>query len=106
NLAPELHYVAAWQNHRQCQHVIQGDAVFQTVRAPGVLGDVATDGARCLARWIGRVEQSVRGHVPVQSEIDHSRLDGCAPIFDVQGNDFLETVQSEDNGVVAEGAAG
>ncbi len=32
----------------QCENVIRGRALGQAVRPPAVVGNVATDGARCL----------------------------------------------------------
>ncbi len=51
--AAELDDRAIGQHHFDAQHVIDGDAVFERVRAAGVGGHVAADGAGPLARRIG-----------------------------------------------------
>src|SRR5262249_59084409 len=54
-LAAEPHDLAVGHDHLEPEDVIGGDAVLQGVRAAGVVGDVAADRARLLARWVGRV---------------------------------------------------
>ena len=58
-LAAEPHDLAVGQHDLEPEHVIRGDAVLQAVRPAGVLGDVAADRARLLARRIGRVVEPV-----------------------------------------------
>ena len=50
---------AVGQDDLQTENVIRGHAVLEAVRAAGILGDVAADGAGFLARRIGREEEAV-----------------------------------------------
>ena len=74
-LAAGLDDGAIGQHHFESQHVIGGDAVGQRVRAAGVFGDVAADGAGALAGGIGRVEVAVAFHRRGDIEIDHAGLE-------------------------------
>ena len=51
----ERHELAVGQHRFDAEHVVDGEAVLQAVRAARVLGDVAADRADDLARRIGRV---------------------------------------------------
>ena len=102
--AAELDDIAARQEDGHRQHVIQSDAVFETVWASGILGDVAADGARRFAGWIRSVQQSVRRHVLVESEVHYARLDCGAAVLDVERDDLLESMESDDDDVVGERA--
>jgi hypothetical protein len=44
--------------------------------------------------------------VLVESEVDDTRLDGRPPVFDIQGDDFLQPVQTDDDDIVRECPAG
>ena len=55
-LAAGLDDGAIGQHQFEAEHVIGGDAVGQRVRAAGVFGDIAADGAGALAGGVGRVE--------------------------------------------------
>ena len=59
-LAAELDQLAVGQHDLEAEHVVDGEAVLEAVRAAGVLGDVAADRADLLARRIGRVVEAVR----------------------------------------------
>ena len=66
---------------------MDGEAVLETVRAAGVLGNVAADRADLLARRVGRVEESVRGHRLGDREVRDARLDGDAGTVEVDVED-------------------
>ncbi len=106
DLAAELDHLAAWQNHRHRQHVVERDPVLEAMRTSGVLGYVAADRARRLARRIRSVEQSVRCDVLVEPEIHDAGLDRGAAVFDVEREDLLEAVEPDDDDVVGERSAG
>ena len=55
--AADIDDLAVHQHDAHAEHVIGGDAVFQAMRAAGIGGDIAADGAGDLARRIGRVEK-------------------------------------------------
>ena len=56
----QLHQFARGQHHIECQNVGGREAVFQAMRAAGILRHVAADGAHRLRRRIGRIEVSLR----------------------------------------------
>ena len=57
--AAKLDYLAVSENHSQLQDVIDRSSIFQAMRAPAILGDIATDGARTLARWVRGIKESL-----------------------------------------------
>ena len=74
-LAAEPHDLAVGQHHLEAEHVVGRHAVLQRVRAAGVVGDVAADGAGLLARGVGRVVEALRPHRPREVQVDQPRLD-------------------------------
>ena len=56
-LAAERDQLAVGQDDLQPAHVVRGEAVLEAVRAAGVLGHVAADGAHDLGARVGRVEE-------------------------------------------------
>ena len=60
-----------------------GHAVGQAVRAAGVVGDVAADGAGRLAGRVGRVVNPVRSQGPAEVEVHHARLDPGHTVVEV-----------------------
>ena len=48
----------------------------------------------------------MRRDVPIQSQVYDSRFDGRASVLDIERDDFLETVESEDYDVVRQRATG
>ena len=73
--ADSRHDLAVREHDDRCEHVVDGEAVLQAVRAAGVLGDVAADRAHLLARRIRRVEVPVGGHRLRHLEVRHAGLD-------------------------------
>ena len=98
--APQLDDLAAWQNHGHRQDMVECDSVLETVRTTGVFRDVSTDRARGFARGIGSVKQTMRRDVFVEPEIHDAWLDGGAPVFDIERDDLLESMQPDDDDVV------
>ena len=85
---------AAEQGHRpvgehdlQRQDVGAGHAVGQAVRPPGVVGHVAADGARLLARRVGREVEPVPGQRPGEVQVDDPRLHPGHPVHGVDLQD-------------------
>ena len=70
---------AVGQDDLELDDVIGGDAGLEAVRAAGVLGDVAADGARRLARRIGHVLQAERQDGVGEPGVDDAGLDHRAP---------------------------
>ena len=100
NLAAKLDDLTARQNHRYRQDMVECDAVLETVWTASVLCDISTDRARGFARWIRSVKQTMRRDVFVEPEIHDAWLDGGAPVFDIERDDLLESMQPDDDDVV------
>ena len=76
------HDPAVGQHEFDAEDVVDGDAVFERVRAAGVGGDVAADGAGPLARRVRSVVVAVRLEVVGQPHVDDARLDDGVAIAD------------------------
>ena len=85
-VAVELDERAVAQHHVEGGDVIGREAVLEAVRAAGVLGDVAADRARDLARGIGRIEMG-GGDGARDRQVGHSRLDDDAAVVEVDRQD-------------------
>ena len=79
------------------QDVMDGEAVLQTMRAAGILGDVAADRAHLLTRWVGRVVVAVRRDLPGDLEIRDAGLHGHAAIGNVDVEHAIEPGEADDN---------
>ena len=79
------------------EHVMHGEAVFQAVRAAGVLGDVAADRADLLTRRIGRVVVAEGRDLPRDLEVGHARLHRDAPVRDVDVEHAIEPRETDDD---------
>ena len=79
--------------------MVERHAVLQTVRPTRIFGDVATNGAGGLARWVGCVVQTVRGRGARQRRVHRARLDDRAAILGIDGNDAAQPVEADDDGV-------
>ena len=75
--------------------VIGGDAVGEGVRAAGVFGDVAADGAGFPTRRIGGEIKTVRFGGAGEFVIDDAGLDDGAPIFDVELESTIHAREDE-----------
>ena len=87
--------------------MIGGDPIGERVRATGVFGDIAADGAGALAGGIGRVEiaAGVDGQGDIQ--VDHPRLHHSALIFEVDFEDAVHACERNHEAALArDGAAG
>ena len=88
---------AGGENDLHAEDVVGGHAVFQTMCAAGIEGDVASDGADRLAGRIGREVKSVRRGGFGDVEIDHSRLDDSDAVIGIELDDFCEAVEGDDD---------
>ena len=77
------------QHHLHPQHVVGGGAVGQAVRPAGVLGDVAPQAARPLARRVRRVAHPVPAHVSIQVQVDNPRLHHGVAVLPVHFQDAV-----------------
>ena len=97
--AAPLHDLAGGEHGFDPEDVVRGHAVFQAVRAAGVEGDVAADGANGLAGGVGRKVQAVRcrgeGHV----EVDHAGLDDGDALRRVEAEDAVEAIERDDDAI-------
>src|SRR5205814_2054426 len=94
------------ENRRYGDDVIERDAVLETMRTTGVLGDVSTDGAGSLTRRIRRVMQPMRRYFTCQHRVHYARLDHRELIDDVDPEDAAKSVESQQHHAVGECAAG
>src|SRR5207247_1331483 len=71
----ELDERAIGKHHFEGEDVVRRDAILETMRAAGILGDVPADGTGALTRRIGRVLQTVRFCRGAELRIDDAGLD-------------------------------
>src|ERR1700723_1202490 len=67
------------------------------MRTAGVFGDISTDAAYRLRRWIGSVEISVRSHTLRDISIDDARLRDHARVRQVDFEDAIHAGQADDD---------
>ncbi len=104
--AAERDDLAVGKERGDREDVVRRDAVLETMRAAGVLGDVAADRARGLARRIRRVVESVRCDGAAQRGVHHARLDGRREVVGIDGDDARQAIEPEEHGALGERAAG
>ena len=80
--------------------MIRRNAVLETMRPAGVLGDVPADGTGALTRRIGRVLETVRFCRGAELRIDDAGLDDGAPVVLVYLEDSVQTRQHEEHGAL------
>ena len=73
----------------QTEHVVDGDAVLERVRAAGVCAHVAADGAGALAGRVRGIVKTGAGQVTIERPIDDARLDHGVAIAKVDLVDRL-----------------
>ena len=98
----EHHDSTVGQHDLDREHVRRRDAVGEAVRATRVVGDVAADRARLLARRVGREVQAVRCEGACEIEVDHTRLDPRDALVGVDGQDPVH-LRRDDHDRTAEG---
>ena len=79
------------------EHVIRGYAVGEGVRAAGVVGDIAADGASGLTARIGSIEQTVLGDYFGDIRIDHAGLDNGDAILQIDFQNPVEPGERKDD---------
>ena len=79
------------------ENVRGGEAVLEAVRAAGVFGDVAADGADDLRGGIGRVEEAVRLRRLGDLGVDDAGFDDDALVGDVDGEDAVHAGEADDD---------
>ncbi len=97
----EMDHLAVGKNRLDAQDVMNGEPVFQAVRAAGIFGDVAADRANQLTRRIGRVVVAMRRHASGHIEVDHTRLDGDALIGNVDVDDAVQPREPDEHAIGA-----
>jgi len=85
------------QDEFQADHMVGGDPVGEGVRAAGVFGDVAADGAGALAGGVRCVEVFLSLRSQGEIEIDHSRLDHRALVRVVELQNAIHPGETDDN---------
>ena len=76
----QLHDLTVWQHDFEAEHVRRGDAVGETVRAAGVVGDIAADRATLLTAGVGGEVQAVSSDGPREIKVEHPGLDPRQPV--------------------------
>ena len=105
--AADADQFAGGQNDFERENVIGGDAVREGVRAAGIFGNVAADGAGFLAGRIGRKMQSGVGDGGAEIGIHYAGLDGGALIFDINFQNAIHARKNcEDAALARKRAAG
>src|SRR5437588_8116463 len=105
--AAGLNHFAMGQHQFQAQYVVGGDPVGQSVRAAGVFGHVAADGAGALAGRVGRIEVAAAFHGSGDIEIDHARLHHGALVFEIDFQNAVHAGEGDHHASLARnGAAG
>ena len=82
-LSTDLQHSAVRQNSLYAQHVVGGHAVDQRVRATGILGNVATDGAGLLRRRVRRVIVPVSLNGASDVQVHNTGLDHGAFVLEI-----------------------
>ena len=93
--AANIDDLAVHQHDADAEHVIGGDAVFQAMRAAGIGGDIAADGAGDLARRVGRVEIAVAGDRIGDGRIGDAGLDMRHAVGEVDGEHLAHARETQ-----------
>ena len=75
--------------------MIDGDSVLERVRAAGVRGDVAADGASALARGIWGVVIAGTGKMAVEVAVDNSGFDDRVGVAKIDFEDFAHAREDD-----------
>ena len=88
---------------QQCEfnahQVVGGHAVFETMNAAGILGDISSDRACNLTGGIRRVIESPVLHRFCDGEVGHARLDNGAAILEIDLQDFFHPREADHNAI-------
>ena len=82
----------------QAEHVVDGDAIFERMRAAGIGGHVAADGAGALARRVGGIVIARAGQRLGEPQVGHAGLDHCHAIARVDLEDPIHPRQHDHHG--------
>ena len=93
--APDLHDLPGRQHELDGENVVRRHAVLEGMRSARVLGDVASDRARGLARGIGREDQARLLDRARDPQVHDSGLRGHAAIPDVDRLDALQPARAD-----------
>ena len=93
--ATERHYGAVRHHRFDTQDMIDGHAVFQSMRAARVGGDVAADSTRPLTRWIGGIVVASPLQSLGQMHVDEARFNHREAVAHVDFQDLLHSRQSQ-----------
>ena len=96
--APEHGERAVGQHHLGRHDVGVGDAVGQAMGAAGVVGHVAADRARLLARRVGGEVEAERPQLLGEVEVDDAGLHPRDPVLDVDLQDAVHLGEGDHDG--------
>ena len=97
--AAQLHHRAIDEDEFGAEDVVGGDAVFQAMRAAGVHGDVAGDGAGELARRVRGIEEAAARDGAGDGDVGDPGLDGGDAVFVIDRKDAVHARQADDDAV-------
>ncbi len=89
--------LAGGEDDLAAEHVRRGEAVLEAVRAAGVFGEVAADGADDLRRGIGRVEEACAADEVGDLRVGDAGLDGDEGVFEVDGEHAVHAREADDD---------
>ena len=97
----EMDDLAGGQHDFESQHVIGGDAVGQRVRAAGIFGYVAADGAGFLAGRVRRKMQAEMFDGQAEIGVHDAGLDASALVRGIDLENFVHASEGDDDAAAA-----
>ena len=98
-LAAEPQARAPREHDFRAEKIVGGEPVFEAMQAARILRHIATDGARCLAGWIGRVIKALRRDRAGDCEIGDARLGDHAGILVINLEDAVHPPEADEDRV-------
>ena len=98
--AADLDNLAIEHHHRDAQHIVGGDAVFEAMGAARVHADIAADRAGELGGRVGRIEEALGRNGTRHGEVGDARLDPGDAIGIVDLEDAVHLRDADDDGIL------
>ena len=90
------------QDRGQRVNMVEHHAILEAVRAAGVFGDIAADGAGGLTRRVGGEVQAMPGDGTADDAVHRPRLDDRARVVDVDVENLRQALQADQHRLVSE----
>ncbi len=87
------------EHHFDAQDIVGGHPVFEAMHAAGILGDIATDRARDLARRIWRIIEALPFYLAGDREIGDARLQHDHAVIVVDLKDAVEPCHTQQHSI-------